>query len=140
MTKQKRFIIFLGITVIILDQALKWYLGVFFKEALLVNSGGVFGLAIWQNIPQLLFVAVSAIVALFLWRYKSCLKVPFSPAGIGLIIGGILSNAFDRIFWGGVLDFIRLGLGVFYWPAFNLADAAIVAGVFLITIGCLSRK
>ena len=135
MNKPKRFIIFLGIAVIIIDQVAKWSWRVFFKDFLLINPGGVFGLAVWQNIPQLLFVAISVIVALLLWRYeRSGVKTPITQ-GIALIIGGILSNALDRIFFGGVLDFIRFRLGVYEWPAFNIADLAIVIGVFLVIIG-----
>ncbi len=140
MTKKNYSIIFFGIAVIILDQALKLLVRVFFKDSLLINSGGVFGLAIWQNIPQLLFVAVSAIVALFLWRLgRSQARAPITQ-GIGLIMGGILSNALDRLIRGGVLDFIQIKLYIYEWPAFNLADSAIVVGVFLMIIGRFLKR
>jgi len=52
---------------------------------------------------------------------------------LGLIIGGALGNAVDRVHWPGVMDFalfhIRVGGNRYDWYVFNLADAAIVAGV-----------
>jgi signal peptidase II len=48
---------------------------------------------------------------------------------IGLIIGGALGNAIDRVWLGGVADFYSLHAFGFYWYVFNIADVAIVAGV-----------
>ena len=47
--------------------------------------------------------------------------------GLGCAIGGATSNLLDRLWRGGVVDFIAVG----FWPLFNLADAAIVGGVLL---------
>jgi signal peptidase II len=51
-------------------------------------------------------------------------------ASLGLIMGGALGNAIDRLVLGGVADFFSLHAFGFYWYVFNLADVAIVAGVF----------
>jgi signal peptidase II len=48
---------------------------------------------------------------------------------LGLIMGGALGNALDRVRLGGVADFFSLHAFGFYWYVFNLADVAIVAGV-----------
>ena len=48
---------------------------------------------------------------------------------LGLIMGGALSNAVDRLLIGGVADFFSLHAFGFYWYVFNIADVAIVAGV-----------
>ena len=52
---------------------------------------------------------------------------------IGLIIGGAVGNAIDRLHWPGVMDFVLFHITTptfrFTWYVFNLADAAIVAGV-----------
>jgi signal peptidase II len=48
---------------------------------------------------------------------------------VGLIMGGAASNAIDRLVLGGVADFFSLHALGFYWYVFNIADAAIVAGV-----------
>ena len=50
-------------------------------------------------------------------------------ASLGLIIGGALGNAIDRLLLGGVADFFSLHAFGFYWYVFNIADVAIVAGV-----------
>ncbi len=51
--------------------------------------------------------------------------------GIGLIIGGAIGNAIDRIWHGAVFDFVHFHVGDFSWYVFNVADAAIVIGVIL---------
>jgi signal peptidase II len=50
-------------------------------------------------------------------------------ASLGLIIGGAVGNAIDRMHLGGVADFFSLHAFGFYWYVFNIADVAIVAGV-----------
>lgn len=47
---------------------------------------------------------------------------------ISLISGGAVGNLIDRVRLGQVVDFVYLHLGDYYWPAFNLADAAISVG------------
>jgi len=46
-------------------------------------------------------------------------------AGLGAALGGAAGNLLDQLHRGGIVDFIAIGR----WPAFNLADAAIVLGV-----------
>ena len=48
---------------------------------------------------------------------------------LGLIAGGALGNAIDRAAYGAVFDFVHLHAGSWSWYVFNIADAAIVAGV-----------
>ena len=48
-----------------------------------------------------------------------------SHAGLGLAMGGATANLADRLWRGGVVDFIDVG----FWPVFNIADVAIVLGV-----------
>ncbi len=48
----------------------------------------------------------------------------------GLIMGGAIGNALDRIFVGTVTDFINLS----FWPAFNIADTALTIGIILLII------
>ena len=76
-----------------------------------------------------LLVAVSAIasVALAVWIARSRGRV--LAASLGLILGGAVGNAFDRIAYGGVFDFVHFHIGGWSWYVFNVADAAIVAGV-----------
>jgi signal peptidase II len=56
-----------------------------------------------------------------------------SIVSIGLIMGGAVGNLIDRLRFGYVTDFIYFRLwGNFHWPAFNIADAAITVGVFVL--------
>lgn len=51
-----------------------------------------------------------------------------------LVIGGALGNVIDRIQHGHVIDFIQWYAGTYYWPSFNIADAAIVGGAIGIAL------
>ena len=79
-----------------------------------------------------IFKIVAAIFLTF-WLKKSETKV--EALGIGLIIGGAIGNAIDRILHGAVFDFVHFHLGGFSWYVFNIADAAIVLGVVLMLWG-----
>ena len=79
----------------------------------------------------LLGLKVAAVAAL--WAWLSRVTNRLSALALGLIIGGALGNVVDRAVHGAVVDFVLLHVetvnGRFNWYVFNLADAAIVAGV-----------
>jgi signal peptidase II len=56
---------------------------------------------------------------------RSTARHPVLPIGLGLVLGGSVSNLLDRVRLGAVTDFLDLA----FWPAFNLADTFIVVGV-----------
>ena len=60
--------------------------------------------------------------------------------GLALILGGALGNVFDRIVSGAVTDFLDFYIGEMHWPAFNVADSAIVIGSGLLLIALLRPK
>jgi signal peptidase II len=60
--------------------------------------------------------------------------------GLSLILGGALGNVFDRIVTGAVTDFLDFYIGAYHWPAFNVADSAIVVGSGLLLLGLLRPK
>lgn len=60
------------------------------------------------------------------------------PAALGLVLGGAVGNLVDRARLGYVVDFLELYWHRFHWPAFNVADIAISAGVFLLVLDLLS--
>lgn len=72
--------------------------------------------------------AVLAAVALWIWSVRGQ-HSKIMIISLGLIIGGAIANAIDRVWLGGVADFFSLHAYGFYWYIFNLADVAIVAGV-----------
>lgn len=89
--------------------------------SLLADAGG------WQR-PALtavaLVVAAAVVVALACGRLRGASGVAWA-----LIAAGALSNAIDRVRLGFVEDFIGLHVMNWHWPAFNLADVGVVAGV-----------
>ena len=72
-------------------------------------------------------ISIAAAIGLSIWMRRAATGL--LAAALGLIAGGALGNAIDRIAYGAVFDFIHLHAGRFSWYVFNVADAAIVAGV-----------
>ena len=78
-------------------------------------------------------LVATACLAFWLWRAKSRLVA----LALGLIVGGALGNAYDRLAYGFVADFYHFHVGSFSWYIFNLADAAIVIGIRLLIVNSL---
>lgn len=75
----------------------------------------------------LIVVSIVAAIALSAWIRRTDGKV--LSASLGFIVGGAIGNVIDRLAYGAVFDFIQLSVGDWSWYVFNVADAAIVAGV-----------
>jgi signal peptidase II len=88
------------------------------------NTGIAFGLLAGAAgiVAALTSVAIAWMLYLFA---RSGARHPVFPVGLGLVIGGAVSNLADRVRLGHVTDFLDVG----FWPAFNLADTFIVVGV-----------
>lgn len=101
----------------------------FFNLVHVRNRGVTFGL-LSGNLQPIIFVILSLIVVGFLIDYarKNKNYQPF----ISLIVGGAVGNIIDRLAYGSVVDFLDFYLGKHHWPAFNIADSAIVIGVFVL--------
>ncbi len=109
----------------------------FLNIVLTKNTGISFGMLGSQGIPWWVFAVfgLSIVAWLAAWLWKS--DTAAMAAGLGLIIGGALSNIVDRWRHGGVTDFIDFHVGAWHWPAFNGADAAITVGVGLILVATI---
>jgi signal peptidase II len=111
-------------------EALPWHLGRGLRLELHYNPGisfsqltGAGDVVLWLVAA----VAAAVLVALLLAPAR------YRPA-LGIVLGGALGNVVDRLrFDGAVLDFI----GVYSWPTFNVADAAIVVGTVLLMVQVL---
>jgi len=103
----------------------------FFDLVFVKNAGVSYGLFL-QDTPQgqwlLAGFAALAVLAMAYWLARG-IATRLVAGSIGLIMGGAASNAIDRLVLGGVADFFSLHALGFYWYVFNIADAAIVAGV-----------
>jgi signal peptidase II len=137
-----------ALAVLALDQASKlWLLFVFdlahrgavqvtpfFDLVLAWNVGISFG---WfqsdSPLTQIALMAIKAVavIVLAIWMARS--RTLLATVALGLIIGGAIGNAIDRFAYGAVVDFalfhVQIGAKTLNWYVFNLADAAIVAGV-----------
>ncbi|MCB5175453.1 signal peptidase II [Microvirga sp. SM9] len=75
----------------------------------------------------LIVVSILASIGLSFWIRNT--KGRLLAASLGLIVGGAIGNVVDRLAYGAVFDFLLLHWGTWSWYVFNVADAAIVAGV-----------
>ncbi len=104
------------------DLVLVWNTGISYG---LFQNGGGFGQIV------LLALKVAAVIVLLIWLLKA--RSRLVVAGLGLIIGGAIGNAVDRVLHGAVVDYAlfhaQIGGKAYNWYVFNLADVAIVAGV-----------
>jgi signal peptidase II len=132
----------------VLDQAVKlWLLFVvdlggrgivtltpFLDLVLTWNRGISYGL-FQQDGPlgQWALLALMAIAVILLWIWLARAPSRLTAVALGLIVGGAVGNAIDRFAYGAVADFVLLHVTTatfsFKWYVFNVADAAIVAGV-----------
>lgn len=141
-----------ALVVFVLDQALKlWALFVFdlaakgrvavaplFDLVLVWNTGVSYGL-LQQDSDfgrwALVALHVVASIAITIWIARE--KDTLSALALALILGGAVGNGVDRVAYGAVVDYALLHWGEVTWYVFNLADAAIVAGVLLLLYGAL---
>ncbi|MFC5555614.1 signal peptidase II [Methylobacterium iners] len=107
-----------------------WRLASFLDFVVVWNRGvsyGMFqqegGLGRWI----LVAISVAAAIGLSVWMYRTSSRL--LVLALGLIVGGAIGNAIDRIIYGAVFDFVHLHAYGWSWYVFNVADAAIVAGV-----------
>src|SRR3712207_4124698 len=75
----------------------------------------------------LIVVSILAAIGLSVWIRRTAARV--LAVSLGLIVGGAVGNVIDRLVYGAVFDFIQIHWGEWSWYVFNVADAAIVAGV-----------
>ena len=109
-------------------------LGPLFDFVFVRNTGISYGLFQTQGaLGQWLLLGfkVAAVIALAVWLTRA--RDRLTALSLGLIIGGAVGNAIDRFAYGWVFDFVYFHIHTaawrFDWYVFNLADAAIVAGV-----------
>src|ERR1700730_9162718 len=111
----------------------------FFDVIYAKNPGISYSLLPAQNGMErlvLVIVPLRARASLGLWLWRAGTKT--AALGLGFIVGGALGNAYDRLAYGFVADFYHFHVGSFSWYVFNLADAAIVAGVALLICDSLA--
>ncbi len=147
----------IAVVVLALDRLTKWliardialhdYIQIipgFFRLTHVENRGAAFSLfadsnAPWRTSLLVTFSLVALVIVLaLLWRNGHSLSS--TGVGLSLILGGALGNLWDRLMTGRVVDFLLFYIGQYQWPAFNVADSAIVVGAGLLAIEILFSK
>lgn len=136
-----------ALAVLVADQASKWWALRRLSDGSVIelvgslqfnlhyNTGVAFSLGSDSGIGP--WISVLAIAVVVVISFGATSRIPLGAVASGLISGGAIGNLLDRAFrgddgflHGAVIDFIDLQ----WWPVFNIADAAIVVGAFLLVI------
>lgn len=108
------------------------------------NSGAAFGLfaSVDSSIKAIVLNSVAVLVFLIVSGYalRSSHKSVRLQMGLALILGGAVGNLLDRVRFTYVVDFLDFSISGHHWPAFNVADSAICAGVALLFLDMLQRE
>jgi len=153
----RRFHLLIALAVVCLDRLSKWAISTnialhdsiqivpgFFRLTHVQNRGAAFGLfadspSEWKiGILVLFSIVALVVVSALLWRNSHSMNT--TGIGLALILGGAIGNLWDRLLSGRVVDFLLFYVGQYQWPAFNVADSAIVVGAALLIIEILFTK
>lgn len=153
----RKFHLLIALSVVVLDRTAKWVIARnislhdsiqvipgFFRLTHVENRGAAFGLfadspSQWKIAMLVMFSVVAlVIVTALLWRNSH--QISTTGIGLALILGGALGNLWDRLVSGRVVDFLLFYVGQYQWPAFNVADSAIVVGAGLLVFEILFAK
>ena len=108
------------------------------------NPGIAFSLFANSNSPvlrMLLIVGALVIIGVIAWLLIASKNLgALNAAGLALLLGGATGNLTDRILHGAVTDFLEVFLGMYRWPAFNVADSAITVGAILLIFDVLFSR
>jgi len=147
--------LWLSLLVVVLDQATKWVavglldpfrpvpLVPLLNFTLMYNEGAAFSFLAsaggWQRWFFAVFALVTTVV-LVVWLLRLKPHERVTAMALSLVVGGAIGNLIDRVLTGRVVDFIDFYVGDWHWPAFNIADSAISAGVVLLLLTSLRSE
>ena len=108
-----------------------------FDWYLTYNTGAAFsflaGAGGWQRwFFTIVAIIISGVILNWLRNLRNDDRI--TAVSLCLILGGAIGNVIDRVLFGHVIDFIQVWLGSYPWPAFNIADSAIVAGAVILVV------
>jgi signal peptidase II len=119
----------------------------FFRFRYAENPGAAFGL--FRNVPpdyrgplfHLVSIGAVILIGYYFSKLKGAKNEVWAKWGLPLVLGGAIGNYIDRLARSFVIDFLEAHwFEKAYWPAFNVADSAIVVGVGLLLIDSFVRK
>ncbi len=144
--------IWLSVLVVVLDQLTKQLATAYlnyaepvavmplFNLTLMHNTGAAFSFLSQAGGWQRWFFAVIALVVsagIIFWLKRLGHDKLWEALALALVMGGAIGNVVDRIIHGYVIDFLDFYYGAWHWPAFNVADIAIVVGAAILIIDSL---
>ena len=91
------------------------------------NTGSAFGL-FQQHTNILILASMVGLGVLFYIYWAHYIEKSLFRISLGLQLGGAFGNLLDRVMYGRVTDFIKIGP----WPVFNVADSAVVVGIIIL--------
>jgi signal peptidase II len=104
----------------------------FFDLVYFENTGSIFGL-FYGHTELFIALGIAASVVILVFLYYFPPATTLGTLSFALILGGAVGNLIDRIRLGYVIDFIRIHWqAIFFWPAFNIADAALTVGILML--------
>ena len=92
------------------------------------NEGVAFGIDVGGQAPLIVLILLALVALVVFFSRRTATRTLWLP--VGLLLGGAIGNVVDRVHQGHVTDFLKLPK----WPAFNVADIAIVAGVLVLVL------
>jgi signal peptidase II len=153
----RKYLFLIALVVFTLDRYTKWVISHrltmhdsitvipgFFRIIHAENPGAAFGIfadspSPWKIGLLILFSVIALfIVCALLWKASHAMTS--TGIGLALILGGAIGNLWDRIVSHRVVDFLLFYVGRYEWPAFNVADSAIVVGAGLLVLEILFQK
>jgi len=139
--------IIIALLIVIVDQGSKLYLidlmaayprGLeitpFFSLVMVWNYGVSFGMFAGGETTRWILIGITAAISVVVLVWLKNATNKLLSIGLGLVLGGAVGNIIDRVKYGAVADFFDFDLIFMRWPAFNVADMAIVCGVGLMLL------
>jgi signal peptidase II len=153
----RKYHFLIALFVIALDRTTKWTIAHrlslhdsipvipgFFRIVHTENPGAAFGIfadspSPWRTGLLIGFSVIALlVVSALLWKNNH--RQTTTGIGLSLILGGAVGNLWDRVVAHRVVDFLLFYIGRYQWPAFNVADSAIVVGAGLLVLEILFAK
>ena len=149
---KRTHMLYVALVIMIVDQLSKYYLvsvinmpvqspiavTPFFNLVMVWNYGVSFGMFSSLDAKWFL-VGMSIMICGLLWHMSRDAYNNMHMTAYGMVIGGALGNVIDRFYYGAVADFFDFHINHWHYPAFNVADMAIVCGVIGL-LWCELRK
>ena len=107
-----------------------------------VNLGSAFSMFYGKSYSRVLLSLIGLLALGFIGLYMKRARADQRTLlfALSMIASGAVGNLIDRVWFGGVTDFILWHYKSHYWPVFNVADAVLVAGVILILLQSFRKE